>query len=83
MVSATTAPVRMAGETLIADHELRTLLVWSEEDEVFPIEHAARYAGELAKARMVRITDSYSFTPEDQPEAVAAAIRSFMTDNRA
>jgi pimeloyl-ACP methyl ester carboxylesterase len=78
--SATTAPVRAAGEALIAHHELPTLLIWSEQDEVFPIEHAARYADRLADARLVRITDSYSFTPEDQPEAVAAAIRSFMTE---
>jgi pimeloyl-ACP methyl ester carboxylesterase len=79
MASATTAPVRAAGEALIAHHELPTLLIWSEEDEVFPLEHAARYADALAKARLVRVEDSYSFTPEDQPEAVAAAIRSFMT----
>ena len=80
MASATTAPVRAAGEALVAHHELPTLLIWSEEDEVFPIEHAARYADELANARLVRITDSYSFTPEDQPEAVATAIRSFVTE---
>ncbi len=80
MVSATTAPVRGAGEALIARSELPTLLIWSEEDEVFPIAHAARYADQLANARLVRIADSYSFTPEDQPEAVATAIRSFMTE---
>jgi len=81
MASATTAPVRAAGEALIAQRELPILLIWSEEDEVFPVEHAARYANELAKARLVRIADSYSFTPEDQPEAVATAIRSFMTED--
>ncbi|HWI95951.1 MAG TPA: alpha/beta hydrolase [Solirubrobacterales bacterium] len=80
MASATTAPVRAAGEALIAQHELPTLLIWSEEDEVFPVKHAARYADALADARLVRIADSYSFTPEDQPEAVAAAIGSFMTE---
>ena len=80
MASATTAPVRAAGEALIADHELPTLLIWSEEDAVFPVEHAARYANALADARLVRIDDSYSFTPEDQPEAAAAAIRSFMVE---
>ena len=80
MASATTAPVRAAGEALIAHWQPPTLLVWSEEDEVFPVAHAARYAGELAKARLVRIADSYSFTPEDQPEAVATAIRSFVTE---
>jgi pimeloyl-ACP methyl ester carboxylesterase len=81
MASATTAPVRAAGEALIARHQLPTLLIWSEEDVVFPVEHATRYADALANARLVRITDSYSFTPEDQPEAVATAIRSFMTEH--
>jgi pimeloyl-ACP methyl ester carboxylesterase len=80
MASATTAPVRAAGEALIANSQLPTLLVWSEEDGVFPIAHAARYADELANARLIRLSDSYSFTPEDQPEAVATAIRSFMTE---
>lgn len=80
MASATTAPVRGAGEALIAHSELPTLLIWSEEDQVFPLEHAARYANELADAQLVRISDSYSFTPEDQPEAVATAIRSFITE---
>jgi pimeloyl-ACP methyl ester carboxylesterase len=42
---------------------LPTLLIWSEEDEVFPIAHAARYADALANARLVSIADSYSFTP--------------------
>ena len=80
MASATTAPVRAAGEALIAHHELPTLLIWSEEDAVFPVEHAARYADALPDAQLVRITDSCSFTPEDQPEAVATAIGSFMTE---
>ncbi|HEX4464373.1 MAG TPA: alpha/beta hydrolase [Solirubrobacterales bacterium] len=81
MASATTAPAQAAGEALIAHGELPTLLIWSEEDEVFPLEHAVRYAEELANARLVRIADSYSFTPEDQPEAVATAIRSFVKED--
>jgi len=80
MASATTAPVQGAGEALIAHSDLPTLLIWSGEDEVFPVEHAARYADALVDARLVRIDDSYSFTPEDQPEAVATAIRSFLTE---
>jgi pimeloyl-ACP methyl ester carboxylesterase len=78
MATAETAPVREAGEALIERGGPPALLVWSEEDEVFPIEHAARYADALTDARLVRIADSYSFTPEDQPGAVATAIRSFM-----
>jgi len=77
MASASTAPVREAGERLIAASELPILLIWSGEDGVFPLEHAERYAGALKHGRLVPIEDAYGFTPEDQPEAVATAIRSF------
>ncbi len=77
MSSATTAPVRAAGEHLIAHSELPALLIWSSEDEVFPLSHAQRYASALQNGGLVQIEDSFSFTPEDQPAAVATAIRSF------
>lgn len=77
MSSASTAPVRAAGEHLIADCDLPVKLIWSSEDEVFPLAHAERYAAALRHGSLVQIDDSYSFTPEDQPAAVAAAIRSF------
>jgi pimeloyl-ACP methyl ester carboxylesterase len=77
MSTARTEPVRSAGEQLIAGGGPPTLLIWSEEDEVFPIAHAERYATALADARLVRIRDSFSFTPEDQPGAVAEAIAEF------
>jgi pimeloyl-ACP methyl ester carboxylesterase len=83
-ISATsTAPVRAAGEHLIASSDLPVQLIWSSEDEVFPLAHAERYAEALKNARLVRIDDSYSFTPEDQPAAVAAAIQSFVAQDRA
>lgn len=77
MSSASTAPVRAAGEHLIAHSDLPTLLIWSSEDEVFPLAHAERYASALRSGGLVQLDDSFSFTPEDQPAAVAAAIRSF------
>jgi pimeloyl-ACP methyl ester carboxylesterase len=77
MSSASTAPVRAAGEHLIANSDLPTLLIWSGEDEVFPLAHAERYASALRNGSLVQLEDSYSFTPEDQPAAVAAAIGSF------
>ena len=79
MSSASTAPVRAAGEHLIAHSDLPTLLIWSSEDEVFPLAHAQRYASALQNGSLVQIQDSLSFTPEDQPAAVAAAISSFAT----
>jgi pimeloyl-ACP methyl ester carboxylesterase len=77
MSSASTAPVRAAGEHLIAHSDLPTLLIWPSEDQVFPLAHAERYASALRNGSLVQIEDSYSFTPEDQPAAVAAAISSF------
>ncbi|HEV7401106.1 MAG TPA: alpha/beta hydrolase [Solirubrobacterales bacterium] len=77
MASASTAPVRVAGEHLIANSELPMLLIWSSEDEVFPLAHAERYASALRNGNLVQLDDSFSFTPEDQPAAVAAAIGSF------
>jgi pimeloyl-ACP methyl ester carboxylesterase len=77
MSSASTAPIRAAGEHLITHSDLPTLLIWSSEDEVFPLAHAKRYAAALPNGSLVEIGDSFSFTPEDQPAAVAAAISSF------
>ena len=78
MASTSTAPVRVAGEHLIASSDLPVLLIWSSEDKVFPLAHAERYAEALRDARLVSIDDAYSFTPEDRPDAVAAAIRGFV-----
>lgn len=77
MASTSTTPVRAAGEHLIASSDLPVQLIWSSEDEVFPLAHAERYAGALQHGELVRIDDAYSFTPEDRPGAVAGAIRDF------
>jgi pimeloyl-ACP methyl ester carboxylesterase len=77
MMGASTTEVRAAGELLIAASELPTVLIWSREDEVFPLEHAERFAGALKHGQLVEIEDAYSITPEDRPDAVAAAIREF------
>jgi pimeloyl-ACP methyl ester carboxylesterase len=77
MASTSTAPVRAAGEHLIANSELPVRLIWSSEDEVFPLAHAERYASALKRGELVQIDDAYSFTPEDCPEALAEAICRF------
>lgn len=74
MATAESGPVHAAGHALIERFERPVTLVWSTEDPVFPVEHARRYAAALRNARLVEIDDAYSFTPEDQPGAVAAAI---------
>ena len=80
MAGASTEAVQRAGAAIIESWRRPTLLVWSREDPVFPIDHARRYAAALTDARFVEIDDSYSFTPEDQAAAVADAIAAFAGD---
>ncbi len=75
MAGASTEAVRVAGETLIQSWERPVLLVWPREDPVFPIAHARRYAERLPNGRLIEIEGRFSFTPEDQPDALATAIR--------
>ncbi len=77
MATAASAPVHAAGHELIASFARPVLFAWGPEDQVFPLAHAERYAAELADARLVPIEDAYSFTPEDQPRRLAAAIAAF------
>ncbi len=75
MSSAQSAPVHAAGAKLVERFERPVLFAWGPEDQVFPIAHAERYAQALIDAEVVEIPDAYSFTPEDQPAALADAIR--------
>jgi pimeloyl-ACP methyl ester carboxylesterase len=77
MAGASTAAVLRAGTTLIESWRNPALLAWSREDPVFPIAHARRYAEALPAAELVELDDCFSFTPEDQPAALAAAIAGF------
>lgn len=56
------------------------LVVWTPEDRVMPPEHGARLAALFPDARLVEITDSWTLIPEDQPEALADAITTFVTE---
>jgi pimeloyl-ACP methyl ester carboxylesterase len=78
MAGASTDAVRRAGASLIESWNRPVLFVWSSEDPVFPLEHARRYAEGLSDARVVEVDDCFSFTPEDQPGAVAEAIGEFL-----
>jgi pimeloyl-ACP methyl ester carboxylesterase len=75
MAGASSEEVRRAGRALVAAPP-PALLVWSREDPVFPVAHARRYAAELG-APLVELDDGFSFTPEDQPAALADAVASF------
>ena len=54
------------------------LLAWAAEDRLFPLDYPRRFASELPNARLDVIPDSYTFVPEDQPEALAKSIAGFI-----
>jgi pimeloyl-ACP methyl ester carboxylesterase len=79
MRSASQRDVRAAADTLIASFAKPVVFAWAREDRFFPLDHARRYAGELANARVELVDDAYSFTPEDQPARLAELIAGALT----
>ncbi|HEY2478583.1 MAG TPA: alpha/beta hydrolase [Solirubrobacterales bacterium] len=57
--------------------EFPLLLIWAPGDRYFPISYAERLGEEIGGARLVRISDSATFVPLDQPQQVASAIADF------
>jgi pimeloyl-ACP methyl ester carboxylesterase len=66
-----------AAESL-RDFDKPALLLWADGDKIFPREHK-RLAELLPQGRFDMVRDSRTFIPEDQPERLVAAIRSFLT----
>ena len=56
---------------------LPILLAWGEDDRFFPLSLARRFLARVPSARLEVIPDSFTFTSEDQPEALAAHIAAF------
>ncbi|MFC5268885.1 alpha/beta fold hydrolase [Kribbella qitaiheensis] len=68
--------------TLAAAKELTefckpVLLVRAADDRIFPAGLFERLSATLLDARLVTVTDSYSFVPEDQPAELAQLIVDF------
>jgi pimeloyl-ACP methyl ester carboxylesterase len=57
--------------------EKPVLVAWAAQDKLFPLDYPRRFVAALPNARLEIIEDSYTFVPEDQPQALARAIRSF------
>ena len=65
----------------LASWDRPALIAWSEKDRFFPTEHAERLAKVIPNARLEWIEGARTFSMEDQPERVAAAIGSFMRES--
>lgn len=57
--------------------DIPVLLAWAREDKLFPVRLAERLAGELPDATLKLIDDSYTASPEDQPELLTRMILEF------
>jgi pimeloyl-ACP methyl ester carboxylesterase len=62
----------------LSSFEKPVLLLWSREDKFFKIEHAHRLAKIFPDARVVELTDAYTFVSWDQPDRVAELIGAFV-----
>jgi pimeloyl-ACP methyl ester carboxylesterase len=74
-----------SADTLDAAARLRAfdrpaLIAWAEEEKVFPRSDAERLATILPNSRLEFVPDSYTFIPEDNPEAFAKLILEFMRE---
>ena len=53
------------------------LLVWGQDDRLFPMSLAERVAALLPDARVVPVAGARTFVPEDQPEVLAKLVAEF------
>jgi len=53
------------------------LLAWAGDDRLFPLALAQRLAAGFPRAKLEVVPDCRTFVPEDQPEHLAALVRSF------
>lgn len=67
----------LAAAEALSGSEFPLLLAWAPGDRFFPISYAERLAAEVGGAQLVRIPDSATFVPLDQPERLATAIAEF------
>lgn len=58
--------------------EVPVLALWGTEDTVIPIETGRRASAQIPCHRFVPLPDTGHLPMEEQPEAVAAALREFV-----
>jgi pimeloyl-ACP methyl ester carboxylesterase len=66
-----------AATPALASFDRPVLVVWDSEGKVMPNEEGRHLADAFPDSRLVELPDCYTLIPEDQPVALAAAIREF------
>ena len=62
----------------LANFDKPALVLWAEDDKIFPRDHGRRLAKLLPQGRFELIAGSRTFIPEDQPDRLVAAIEDFL-----
>lgn len=65
-------------EAVMPKIKAETLVIWGKEDKLFPVNLAGYIAGLTPGARVVTIDHASHFPHIDQPEALIAAVQSFL-----
>jgi pimeloyl-ACP methyl ester carboxylesterase len=73
----------LAATEALPSFQQPVLVVWASEDRVMPPEHGRRLAQLFPDSRLVEIPDSCTLVPEDQPAALAAHLRRFISESAA
>lgn len=62
------------------DFQKPVLIVWGEDDTVFPVSLGERLARAFPDTRLERVKNSKAFVAEDQPERLSALISAFVRE---
>ncbi|GAB3474851.1 alpha/beta fold hydrolase [Amycolatopsis cihanbeyliensis] len=73
--------IRQAAQRIPTSFPGPVLCLWAAEDRVFPPEHGKSYAERLGASSRT-VDDSFTYTAEDQPERMAAALREWLEPRR-
>ena len=77
-VSAVHKRHTLAAASRLGSFDRPVLLAWAREDKLFPLSLARRLAAVLPDSRLEFIDDSYTFIPEDQPQALGRLVVDFL-----
>src|SRR3954471_10134648 len=77
-IRGATAAELDAASRRLTEFDRPALVVWATEDKVMPPEHGRRLAELLPHGRLIEVADSRTLIPEDQPAALAGAVRGFV-----
>lgn len=67
----------LAAAEAFPQFERPVLVVWADEDRLFPVSLARRLAELLPDAELRLVSDSYTFIPEDQPAVLSDLVIDF------